>query len=208
MLRPVRLLFLLLCIAPAPEVVALSLELAPLAGIRIGGSFDLDDPAYDEAKVEEGPAYGFTLGFEFDETYHLEFMWSRQDTELTGEGGSPETEPSSIGINIDQYHINALYHWGSVDDWIRPFVLFGLGCTYYDPEQDVDGTLQFSFGLGGGVKLYLGKHLGLRLQGRWSPTYFSEYTAIACSIPGSCLIATGGEFVHQVEFTAALILRY
>jgi len=202
------LAFLVLPFACTPDATALTFEIAPFGGYRIGGGYDVENAPFNEVKVEPEITYGLAVGMEFDEKYHLEIMWSREETEISGSGGIFPSEQTLFGVKVDQYHLNGVYHWGTSESRIRPFVLFGLGATHLNPVPDLDGVLRFSFCLGGGVKLYLGKHLGFRFQGRWIPTYVDSDSALFCALPGSCVVVTSGEFAHQAEFTGGLILGF
>lgn len=200
--------FVMIPCAFAPDAKAFTLEIAPFGGYRVGGNFEVEEAAFSKVKMEPSETYGLSVGVEFDEKYQLEIMWSREEAELYGSGGTFTNKRHLFDVNVDQYHFNGLYLWGSVDDWVRPFLLFGLGATHFNPVSDQDSLLRFSFCLGGGVKLYFWKHLGIRLQGRWIPTYVSSDSAIFCSLPGSCVFVTSSEIVHQAEFTGGLILRF
>ncbi len=190
------------------EAMALMFEVAPFVGYRFAGTFDIDSSDCSEVTADPSLAYGITVGYIFDDTYELEIMWSRQDTELKGSGGLLTEETHLTDAYFDQYQFNGLIHFRSEGDWFRPFLLVGLGLSYLNPRGDVSGSVNFSFSLGGGVKFYLGRHLGVRLQGRYAPTYLSSSTTVACHLPGACAVATEGDFVHQGEVTGAVFVRF
>jgi len=190
--------------------MAITLEVSPFVGYRFGGSLDIDDAdyEYDELEVEPGEAYGLSVGVEIDDVYMLELMWSRQESALVAENGDSGISEQLCDMTVDQYHFNALYQWATPQEWWRPFLIFGLGASYFDPKSSSIGSeVRFSFGVGGGIKLYMGKHLGIRLQGRYTPSYFSSHSASFCNA-GSCYVTTSGNLVHQGEFSAGVIVRF
>jgi opacity protein-like surface antigen len=191
-----------------PEASAQMFEITPFVGYRFGGSLDVASPDFSKVTADPGLSYGITAGFIFDETYVLELMWSRQETELKGSGGTLTPEVHLADATFDQYQFNGLIHFRDEEDWFRPFVLVGLGLSHLNPKGDLSGSVNFSFGLGGGMKLYLGKHLGIRLQGRYAPTYLSYSSTVYCSLPGACAVATSGSFVHQGEVTGGVFVRF
>ena len=191
-----------------PGASAQMFEITPFAGYRFGGSFDVSSSGFSEVSVEPCLAYGITVGYIFDETYVLEIMWNRQDTELKGSEGTLTQGVHLFDATFDQYQFNGLIHFREQEDWFRPFVLIGLGLSHLNPRGDLSGSVNFSFGLGGGMKFYLGKHLGIRLQGRYAPTYLSSFTTVYCSLPGACAVATSGNFIHQGEITGGVFVRF
>jgi hypothetical protein len=182
-------------------------EISPFVGYRVGGHFNLDQSSYDRLGLADGLAYGITIGREVNPEGALEVQWSRQESELVGKkAGSPDRKLADL--KVDQYRFNGLYLFSG--DKIRPFVLFGLGATRFMPGGEFGSETRFSSALGGGVKLYFGRHAGLRFDGRWTPTLFPSDSSLFCSGGGSglsCSFNSTGQQLNQFEFTSGVIMR-
>jgi len=63
-----------------------------------------------------------------------------------------------------------------------------------------------SLGLGG--KFNLAKNLGIRVQGRWVPTFISSESAVLCTNFGGCYVTAEGDYLSQVEVSGGLILKF
>jgi opacity protein-like surface antigen len=202
-----KILFLALLglLGSASTASAAEIELTPFWGYTWGGDFD-DVPAIDKIKIGDDDSYGVTLGFMTSDVTQLELLWSHQETDL-------EIRPiigpvSTLGLNVDQYHIGGLYLPDTGSDQVSPFVSFSLGFTVFDPAG-LGSNDKFSFSLGGGVKYFLGERMGLRLQLRWSPTYVNSTSeGIFCDPFGFCYEIQDAHYVNQVEASAGLIIKF
>lgn len=184
------------------------LEITPLYGIRLGGSVDLEEGStYDRLELRDGGAAGILIGYDLRNDGSLELQWTRQDSELVGARQGQANTPL-VDLSIDQIRLNGLYLWQM--DRLRPFLLFGMGATVFDPDSGYHSETRFSGALGGGVKIDLMKQGGLRLDARWTPTVISSDSAFLCSGGGSglsCTAASSGNVMSQWEFTAGLMIR-
>jgi opacity protein-like surface antigen len=90
---------------------------------------------------------------------------SRQDTELIRSSGFFNPETVLLDLEVDYYHVGVLYQW--TPGQIHPFVAASVGATVFRPEGSfIDDESRFSFSFGGGVKVMLSDHFGLRFEGR------------------------------------------
>jgi hypothetical protein len=77
--------------------------------------------------------------------------------------------------------------------------------------KPIDGKTRFSSTWGGGMKAYAGQHFGLKLVGRWTPTYIkSEPGGIWCSPywPWGCYQLVESDYSYQFEFAVGIIFRF
>jgi len=81
-----------------------------------------------------------------------------------------------------------------------------IGATNINPDlQGLDSETAFSTSFGGGVKVFFGKHVGMRFEGR------GYYTILDTnSNDGGCdyYCYDYGEDMWQSEFSAGLIMRF
>jgi hypothetical protein len=170
----------------------------------------------NEVDFTDGMAYGGTINYWVNREVQLGFQLGIQDSGLDAVGTS-RTEVT--GMKIYNYHGIFTYNWGTSNSQFRPFFVFGLGATQYQPKDlpdyDFDGEVQFSGTLGGGVKTYLSDRVGLSLSGRWTPTYVkSDADGMYCSpywnpwYPGGCVVLQDTDYSNQLEVTGGIILRF
>jgi len=207
----VSVLFLML--AGAAAVMAQKVEVQPFIGYRFGNTVEVDDLIfidqlqYSQFKVEDGLAYGASFGVWVHPAIEVEFIWSEQPGDFVAAG------PNGTGfrfteLKVDNFHGCVLYHFGDPDSQVRPYILAGLGATWYNPGGGAEGSTKFSSTWGGGVKVYAGDHLGFRFQGRWTPTYIGSQDAIWCDPWWGCWQVQEPVYHHQFELSAGVIFRF
>lgn len=189
---------------PAPVV-----EVQPFLGYRFGGSFDIDDAQVSGFDLESSGIYGFTVGWILNPEQQLDFLWSHQDTSLDVHGSIPGHGDTLSGVDIDYFQIEGSYIPGGPDDKVRPFAAFGMGATHLGAPSGFSGSrTHFALSIGGGAKVYLGRAVGLRFQGRWTPTFYSSSETLFCSSGSGCFAMVEGGLVSQIEVTAGVMLRF
>jgi hypothetical protein len=200
-------LLLLLCSAFA---AAQKVEFGPFIGVRVGGNVDIVGEDYvDEYSLNAGIAYGFNFGVVMNDRIHLEFGWSRQDTEwdVTSIGGTtPDFAPAEV--NVDLYQFNLLYHWREPGDPVRPYFIIGAGATRISDYLGAGGDTRFSLGAGGGLKFYASDNFGFRVQARWVPTRMDTEPDIICDSFGNCWSVGRPTYLQQVEFTGGIFFSF
>src|SRR5262249_18420372 len=183
-------------------------DLTPLLGYRTSISFETQAPsggANPPVILEQGPSYGFAFGFRLDEKNLVEVRWARQDTHIHLEATKP---PSKQKVTLDQFHGDftheyILDHW---PPWARPFVVGSVGATHLSNGTS-GGFTRFSFGLGGGIKVFPRRHFGFRIQAEWLPIWLDpEVKTLVCG--GGCVVRVGGTLSSQGEVTMGPLLRF
>ena len=196
------------------------LEIIPYAGYSFSEGVGInptdvgDGIIVDEVNPKSGYSYGFSIDALVSEHFAIGFNFNEQQSSLEGNiKGTGKREFTDMKLR--NYHAIFTYNLGDEDDGVRPFVFGGLGATQYSPDDimgtGVEGDTRFSSTWGGGVKLYGGKHVGVRLTCRWTPTYIkSDPSGIWCSPywPWQCWVVGEANYSHQFEMTAVLILRF
>jgi outer membrane protein W len=160
-------------------------------------------------------SWGLTAGFFVTSNVEVEFLFDRQASQFAVTG----TSTVDIGdVSVDNYHGVLAYNFGESDAQVRPFVFGGLGATRYGTlsftgaagqSRELGGETQFSTTWGAGVKLYPGKAFGLRLQGRWTPTYIkSDAAGWWCDPYWGCYVLSDAQYANQFELTGGVTLRF
>ena len=60
------------------------------------------------------------------------------------------------------------------------------------------------------MKHYFNDSIGVRVEGRWTPTYVGETPeGIFCNwYAGFCAVVTEQQIMHQVDITAGVVLKF
>lgn len=206
------LLISLIIVSGSAPLLAQGLEVTPFFGGRFGGGipvtpFEVDNFLVAGVDLKPSTGYGVIIDAGVTDNFQLELLWSRQDTTIRGTNAVSDEKVNLVDAKVDQYHFNLLYQSGDEDESIRPFILAGAGASRIAPSSGFDTQTHFSFGFGGGVKMFFTEHLGLRLQGRWTPTYIGKDDVIFCSVNG-CFEANVRRTVNQGELIGGLIVRF
>jgi hypothetical protein len=172
------------------------------------GTFNSIDP-------KDSFSWGLTAGYNFTENWELEFQYDQQQSKLEANG----TATREIGdFKISTYHGVFAYNFGDSRASARPFVFFGAGATSYPGvtftglggvTRQTESKSQFSGSFGLGVKVYPAKNAGIRLQGRWTPTYIkSDPGGWWCDPYWGCYVVSNAQYSNQFELTGGITLRF
>jgi opacity protein-like surface antigen len=193
----------LIVLIPAAAQAERGLEITPLAGFRFGGSFE-DNTTGTDFQVGESGSFGLILGLRDTPETHYELFYSFQRTELNGGGlfgGNP-----LFDLDIHYLHIGGTYEFPG-EKKVVPFISGGLGVTFLVPTgAGLDSSTNFSFSLGGGVKVPFSSRAGLRLEGRGYLTILPDSTEIFCVSSGgaACAVRVQGDVLGQFELLAGI----
>jgi len=185
-------------------------EVQPFAGYKFGGGTDVGTNALgiSHINIDSSIAYGLTATFNPSEHTGVEFLWNHQPTNASGVLFGGGTYPIKIGTTVDQFQGNFLYSFiGHENKKIEPFLLFGLGAT--DMHGAGSSTTKFSWAVGGGVKFFVSRHVGFRIQARYVPTYlYSTNGGVWCNWWGYCWVVPNDHFLNQGDVTTGLVFRF
>ena len=187
-------------------------EITPLVGYRVGGSFAATvgtDPAAGviDYEVQDAASFGVHLGVRVAEDGELELLYSRQDTRFGTDGlftGQP-----LFALALETWQAGGNYLFGEEGSRLRPYIGVGLGITRLLPEPaDLQDETRFSASFAGGVKVWLGRHVGLRFEARGFFTVLESEGNAFCGTGGECLVHAKGSDISQGEARAGLVLRF
>jgi len=175
----------------------LRFDFTPFIGYRTSMSFPVEPHVTGtnpSVVLDSSPSYGVSFGVRLrQEEDLLEIRWARQDSYVHSENISPQ--PARQHVILDQFH-GDFSHEPLVDDWpawAKPFVLASVGGTHLS-SASINFT-RFSFGIGGGIRLYASRHLGLKIQAEWVPVLADPQVAFVCG--GGCIVHVGGTLSSQ-----------
>jgi opacity protein-like surface antigen len=178
------------------------LEITPYAGYTIGGNFT-DNSTGATLDVGEGGSLGLVLGLPDTPETRYELFYGFQQTKVTG-GGTFGGE-TLFDLDIHYLHLGGTYMFRG--DKVRPFLSGGLGATHFVPHgSGLNSKTYFSLSLGGGVKVPITDHVGLRFEGRGFLTILPDTTEIFCVSSGgaACVVNVQGDVLGQILLMAGV----
>ena len=181
---------------------AQQVEITPLVGYQFGGKITVQRGSLN---IKDDLNYGVILNITVRPNTQVELSYSRQDTRVEFRGVGFENV--NIDASVEYWQIGGLVEYPK--DRVRPFGVFTLGATHFNPKATgVSSVWRFSGTIGGGVKVFLSSNIGLRLQGRLLLPYMTGGSSIFCGLPGGCYVTLGGTVLIQADVTAGLILAF
>jgi len=175
-------------------------EVTPFVGLQYGGGYI--SAAGVPHSFDESLDYGATLDLALAPTWRLEFLYSRQETELRPPTGGP-TFPQVV----ERYMVG-IQEEPETDGPFRFFGVALLGATRLVPGlSGIDSELRFAAGLGLGTKVPASGRFALRLEARGFYTVVDSGGAVFCS-NGTCLFRFSGSGIWQGDVTAGVVLRF
>lgn len=178
-------------------------EVSAFSGYRLGGDFR-DRGTGDTLGLDGGTPYGLVIDIPYRTDSQIELLWSHAHQGL-GRATALPSDPF-VDLNVDYIHVGGLYL--PRGEPFRPFVTASVGVTHMDPlTPGYESATRVSFGLGAGLKWWLTRHLGLRLEARGFMTLLDSGGAIFCG-PNGCIARISGTGLGQLETTAGLVVAF
>jgi len=205
---------LLLAFALAPCAGALAqqaparFELGIAWGRSFRGSFARGTSDFFDEKVESDTAIskGVRLAYAVSERVSLEILAERVDTRFVSFGGGLFPKETELGV-LQMRFVEVGGRWALTRGRVVPFVGGGLGIAVLDPDipgrTDIRDSTRLSLHLDAGVKAYLTKWLGLRLDARPRFVYLG-----ARRDPFDGGVLDSGRWFHQVDGDFGLFVAF
>ncbi len=184
----------------------------PALGMRTSTSFGIESEEVEYTRIhfDKGLTYGLSIGFRLTEYLSLEAKWSRQNVSVEGliPGDDAPTYDPLFKAFEDQIQANLMIWAGYMIGPIKPYFVTGLGLTNINPRSGVTGVSRLSWSLGLGFESPIGKKLGIRVQGKFVPTYIKTTDEIINEWVGGFAASPSRDTITQWEFTAGLVVRF
>jgi len=194
-----------------PSAFAQRVEVTGNIGYQVNGGLDLSTSLFRRIEVGNSTNYGASVGYLFGELYGAEFQWNRTRADTIAQPQGAGSDIKVFTLNQNQYMGNFLLHFTHQDSPLRPFVFVGLGASSLSTNRaGVSGATRFAFSVGGGAKYNFSKHLGVRGQLKYSPTYITTTNGGYWCDPfwGGCWVVGNDHFLHELDMTGGITLRF
>lgn len=184
-------------------------EIAPFAGFRMGGEFDVSDRntnQEDTLEFKDSGTFGVAINVDLKEPgKQAELYFSRQETTASTSDHFLTEDRYSVDVTIYQLQFGGLYFPGHKNT--GGFVSGVIGVTRLDPEPSgLDAHHRASIALGGGYKYALTNSLLARFDLRGVYTVLDSGGAVFCD--GGCSVRFDSSGYGQVEASAGLAFRF
>lgn len=201
----------LACVAPSARAQK-GFEVTPFGGSRFGGIVGVSSSNtttnFDYLTIKSSVNYGVILDYNLWDNFQPEFMWNRQPTELAGHDVATGIRTDLTSATLDMYQFGFLFSLRSPEARLKPFIVGGLGFTHYGSNGTLYFTDRFSYNLGIGAKYFFNKHVGLRLEARWSPSRTTTSPQEYCDQFGFCYQANAANHAEQGQANLGIIFRF
>jgi|SRR5271169_303444 len=207
----VTALFLLVAISAKAQA---RFEVTPFVGYETSASYPVTittgpvgtDPI-DRLRVNDSLAFGTFLDYSLTENFQAEFMWNRNNTWYSAHDILTNSYINAYHSDIDQFQFGGLYMFRNSEVKLRPYLAASLGFTHDSNGNGTPDRTEFSYSLGGGVKYYLSRHIGLRGDIRYLPTYGSSSNELYCG-PFGCYYANVSHYLNRGSFTGGIVFKF
>jgi hypothetical protein len=186
-------------------------EFTPFVGYETSGSYPLNLASttilVNDLRINGATSFGTFIGYSLTPNSQFEFLWDRNLTSYSLQPAPGAPYIKAYDSTVDQYQFGALYMFlGDEHKW-RPYFAGSLGFTHEFNSGGNPTRLDFSYGIGGGVKYTLTHYLSFRGDARYLPTYANSGLATYC-YPSGCYTAKVSQYQHRGNFLAGLAFHF
>jgi hypothetical protein len=189
-----------------------SFEVTPFIGTRFGGTFEVrpDSPSQVEATLKDASSYGLAAGVRFEKFSLIEFRWTRSVSMLRFDPPFIPVGERIGDVTLNEFHADFTREFAIPEvKGLRSFLSGSVGATHIATAND--GFTRLSFGLGAGLKQFIGPHLAIRAEAKWLPIWINpEVGAFACGAAGvgGCVVVLTGPLTEQFELSVGPVVRF
>ncbi len=191
-------------------------EVTPFVGYETSGSYPIsifsntggNDVPVNRLRVNDGISYGLFADYNVTENFQAEFFWNRNPSSYSVQNALTGEYTKAYNVTVDQYQFGGLYMLLNSEHRFRPYVAASLGFTHDDNNGGSANRTEFAYSLGGGVKYYLSRHIGLRGDLRYLPTYGSSSYGTYCDPFYGCYSAKQNNYLNRGAFTGGIIFHF
>lgn len=186
-------------------------EVTPFVGYETPGSYPLSSTTttpVNDLRINGAASFGTFIGYSLTTNSQFEFMWDRNMTSYSVQQAPGMPFQKAYNSDVDQFQFGAMYMFlGEERKW-RPYFAGSLGFTHEFNSGGNPSRLDFSYGIGGGVKYAFTQHISFRGDARYMPTYANSGLETFCDQFGFCYTAKVSHYQHRGNLLAGLAFRF
>ena len=133
-----------------------SIEINPFGGYVFPTRFNISS---GYARIVGNANYGINVSLNLRRNFNIEVGYNRQDTKVELNAGSYQDFPISMN-----YWTFTSYKDFQITDVFDPYVGLGVGGLLIYPKQNYNSFWLFNVSAKGGVKIFMNKHVGVKLE--------------------------------------------
>lgn len=179
-----------------------SWELTPFYGYMFGGKFE-DPITSTDRDVNADSNFGIFIDAAADQWRHYELLYSKQSTSVDG--------TPSMGLNTEYLQIGGTVMYQDAET-VVPYFGMTIGAARLTPSgPGLSDETNFAFSLGGGFKVPVTEHIGVRFDARAFLTMLNSNGNIFCvsdNGAGTCAIRTKSDTFLQYQAVLGVIVGF
>ena len=187
-------------------------EFTPFVGYETSGSYPLNPISttvvVNDLRINGAASFGTFIGYSLTSNAQFEFLWDRNLTSYSVQRTPGAAYIKAYDSSVDQYQFGVLYMFLGDEHKTRPYFAGSVGFTHEFNSGGNPTRLDFSYSIGGGVKYELTRHLSLRGDARYLPTYANSALATYCDPFYGCYTAKVSQYQHRGNFLAGLAVHF
>ncbi|HID40479.1 MAG TPA: hypothetical protein EYP36_13360 [Calditrichaeota bacterium] len=179
-------------------------EITPFTGYMLGGYMNIYQGQLSADNAQDyGLSFVYTIPYKHG--IQLEVLWLMQKSTLNLQELG-EWEQNKL-FDIDTHYIQIGGIYGKRKNNWMPFGSISFGTTVFMPNSPrYSDEWRFSMTLGAGLKYYLNKHFGLRVQARALLPFYWGSGSVWCGAGGCSLGYGSTSIMLQGDFSAGLMI--
>jgi outer membrane protein W len=185
-------------------------EVTPFVGYETSGSYPITSTngLVDSLRLNGSTAYGGFIDYSLTENFQPEFIWDHNNTSYSAHNIATNSYFNAYHSDVDQFQFGMIYMFRSSEVRLRPYFGVGLGFTHESNSNGNPDRTAFGWNIGGGVKYYATRHIGLRGDIRYMPTYGSSSLATYCDPFFGCYNANVHNYLNRANMVGGVIFRF
>jgi len=187
-------------------------EVTPFVGYETSGSYPLNPQstsiAVNDFRIDGATSFGTFIDYSVTSNFQAEFMWDRNMTSYSEQAVPGTPYFKAFDSSVDQYQFGLLYMFLGEERKLRPYAAASLGFTHEFNSGGNPTRLDFSYSLGGGIKYELNRHIALRGDARYMPTYANSSVAEYCDPFYGCYPANVSNYQHRGNFVVGIAFHF
>ncbi|MDH4069213.1 MAG: porin family protein, partial [Ignavibacteria bacterium] len=115
--------------------------------------------------IKDAGNWGGAIGYRVEENIRFELSYLNQSTTITARNIATGTTSDLFDVTIQYIQAGAMYEAPTAGRRLTPYGGLTIGLVNFNPDLGgISSEWRLSFGLNGGLKVYLGESFGLRGQ--------------------------------------------